>query len=62
MYFLWGGLTVLYGISCIDTLLLQGDPGGVVMGLIALLLGYLTVRSWKKSRLRRQEKLLRKNG
>lgn len=33
MYILWAGLTLLYGYSFLDTYFVQGDSGGIVMGL-----------------------------
>lgn len=58
MYILWVGLTLLYGYSFLDTYFVQGDSGGIVMGLMALLFAGLGVRSYRKRRAKKRAKLL----
>lgn len=55
MFILWGALTLLYGISFVDTFLIQGDAGGGVMGLLAILFLFLTWRSYQKRKQKRAE-------
>ena len=57
MYFLWGGLCLLYSVSFADTCLLKGDPGGLVMAIVAVLFAILCARSWRK---RKQKKEVQK--
>ena len=56
MYFLWGGLCLLYTVSFIDTCFLQGDPGGIVMGLAAAAFAFLCLGSFKKRKQKRENR------
>ena len=56
MHILWGGLCLLYTVSFIDTCLLQGDVGGVVMGVMAAAFAVLCVRSFRKRKQKRENK------
>lgn len=58
MYILWAGLTLLYGYSFLDTYFVQGDSGGIVMGLMALLFAALGMRSYRKRWAKKRAKLL----
>ena len=55
MFILWGALSLLSGISFVDTFLIQGDAGGGVMGLLAILFLVLTWRSYQKRKQKRAE-------
>ena len=55
MFIIWGGLTVLYGISFVNTYFIEGDAGGAVMGLLALLFFFLTWRSYQKRKQKHME-------
>lgn len=57
MYLLWAGLSLLYGYSFLDTYLLQGDSGGIVMGLMTLLFAVLGVRSYRKRQAKKRARL-----
>lgn len=57
MYILWAGLTLLYGYSFVNTYFVQGDPGGLVMGILTLIFALLGVRSYGKRRAKKRSML-----
>jgi len=57
MFILWGGLSLLYIVSFVDTYFLQKDAGGLVMAMVALLFAALSFRSYRK---RKQKKAAQK--
>lgn len=57
MYILWAGLSLLYGYSFFNTCFLQGDSGGIVMGLMTLLFALLGVRSYRKRQAKKRARL-----
>lgn len=54
MYILWGGLSLLYAVSFVDTCLLKGDTGGLVMAIVAVLFAILCARSWRKHKQKKE--------